>query len=604
MRSNQQTNDYYEDLLTVGPFGGLDTTTSPYYVSPTNFVDGENFVPNAGYGGYYTAEGRTVFLAAPLPSQPDGIGKITVAGVDHYVFAVTVAGVGKLYQAVAGGVPAPLVTPVGLTPNQQTVFASAGQWLFLTNGVDIPLKIDITFTVTYWGIVKPATAPILTLSGAGAMGPGVYYYCITFGNAVQESSQGTVSLPITVPISNGVTLTGIPISPDPQVTQRNIYRLGGSLGEWLLVAIIPDNVTTTYTDTQADAALDGQLLVVFRDPPPPFKYIVAYYNLIWGFNLPGAHSTVWFSNVNEPWGFNSDTSTLSCQENSFGDDGVGLLPIGTNLVCLKNKSYWTIIGTDAATFQAVPGGQIGCISSRSIASAYGIGAWESREGVFLHNGLTPVKISDGQYQQSNIKSVLDGFDDNDMSQSVGFWQDNMYFLSFPTVLKTYFWDTRTSQWFRLGWSCTQVLFDPEDPVNVIASNPQSVGEIDQWFNSPLDLGNTMNSYLTTRITDAPNTKATKDYEAVIVEAPSQAGQKAAIRVIVNPGDEKAFYDVDVSLFSDPTQFTRANRYLVRLPKTLMGNEVQVTIRLFTMQRTIVNKVGVVGKVKRLMVSQG
>jgi len=36
----------------------------------------------------------------------------------------------------------------------------------------------------------------------------------------------------------------------------------------------------------------------------------------------------------------------------------------------------------------------------------------------------------------------------------------------------------------------------------------------------------------------------------------------------------------------------------------MGNEVQVTIRLFTMQRTIVNKVGVVGKVKRLMVSQG
>jgi hypothetical protein len=602
-RSNQLTNDYYEDLLTVGPFGGLDTTTSPYYVAPTNFVDGENFVPNAGYGGYYTAEGRTVFLASPLPSQPNGIGKITIAGVDHYVFAVTVAGVGLLYTAVAGGAPTPLATPVPLTANQQTFFASAGQWLFLTNGVDIPLKIDTSLHVTYWGIVKPATAPILTAT-VGAEGPGTYYYCITFGNAVQESSQGTVSLPIVLPANSGVILTGIPISPDPQVTLRNIYRLGGSLGEWILIATIPDNVTTTYTDSQSDASLTGQLLVVFRDPPPPFKYIVAYYDLIWGFNLPEAPSTVWFSNENEPWGFNSDTSTLSCQENVFGDVGVGLLPIGTNLVCLKAKSYWTVIGTDAATFQAVPGGQIGCISATSIASAYGIGAWESREGVFLHNGLSPTKISDGQYQQSNIKSVLDSFDDNDMRQSVGFWQDNMYFLSFPTILKTYFWDTRTSQWFRLGWSCTQVLYDPEDAVNVVASNPQSVGEIDQWFNSPLDLGSTMNSFLTTRITDAPDTKATKDYEAVIVEAPSQAGQKAAVRVMVNPGDEEAFYDVDVSLFSDPTQFTRANRYLVRLPKTLVGNEVQATIRLFTTQRTIVEKVIVVGKIKRSMVSEG
>jgi hypothetical protein len=407
-----------------------------------------------------------------------------------------------------------------------------------------------------------------------------------------------------LPANSGVELTDIPISPDPQVTQRNIYRLGGSLGEWLLVGTLFDNTTTTFADTASDESITGQLLVVFRDPPPPFKYIVAYYDLIWGFNLPGAPSTAWFSNLNEPWGFNSDTSTLSCQENSFGDVGVGLLPIGTNLVCLKAKSYWTIIGSDAATFQAVPGGQIGCISALSIASGYGIGAWESREGVFLHNGLAPTKISDGQYQQSNIKSVLDSLDDNDMSQSVGFWQDNMYFLSFPTILKTYFWDTRTNQWFRLGWSCTQVLYDPEDAVNVIASNPQSIGEIDQWFNSPLDLGNTMNSYLTTRVSDSPDTKATKDYEFVIVEAPAQAGQKAAVRVVVNPGDEESFYDVNVSLFSDPAQFTRANRYQVSLPKNLTGNEVQVTLRVFSTQRTIVEKVSVVGKVKRLLVQQG
>jgi hypothetical protein len=602
-RSNQPTNAFHEDLLSVGPFGGLDTTTSPYYVSPTNFVDGENFVPNTGYGGYYTASGRTVFLGGPLPAQPTGIGKIDIAGVDTYVFAVTVGGVGLLYTAIQGGIPTLLATPVPLSPNLQTWFASANMWLFLSNGVDIPLKIDTSLLVTYWGIVKPPTAPLLSLDGAAPGMLGVYYYCVTFANALQESSQGAVSLPITV-VNTGVNSTAIPISPDPQVTKRNIYRLGGSIGEWLLVATLNDNTTTTYTDTMADTAITGKTLVVFRDPPPPFKYIVQYYNRIWGFNLPGAMSTGWFSNFNEPWGFNSDTGTIPCGENTLGDYGVALAPVGTNLLCLKDKSYWVIIGSTSATFQAVPGGNIGCVSAQSVSACYGMAGWLSLEGSYIYNGGIPNQISDGNYQVSNIKNILKSLDLNDKQQCVGFWQDRMYFQSFPTILKTYFFDMRSQQWFRLGWSCTQALFDPEDVITLVTSNPQSVGQIVQWFNSPLDLGATMNSYLTTRISDSPDTKATKDYEYVIVEAPAQEGQKAAVRVVVNPGDEESFYDVNVSLFSDLAQFTRANRYQVSLPKTLTGNEVQVTLRVFSTQQVIVEKVTVIGKSKRLLVSEG
>src|ERR1700686_3878715 len=121
---SQPVNDYWQELLAVGPFGGLDTTTEPYFVSPNNFVAGQNFVPNFGFGGFVTAQGRMPFLASPLPGKVYGIHGVERAGLPTlYLFSVVVAGVGYIYGAVQGGVPFNIPTPAPLLPPIQTTFA-------------------------------------------------------------------------------------------------------------------------------------------------------------------------------------------------------------------------------------------------------------------------------------------------------------------------------------------------------------------------------------------------------------------------------------------------------------------------------------------------
>lgn len=59
MENEQPGNQQWVEMISLGPFGGIDTTTAPYYVAPGNFVAGQNFVPNSNYGGYITVRGRT-----------------------------------------------------------------------------------------------------------------------------------------------------------------------------------------------------------------------------------------------------------------------------------------------------------------------------------------------------------------------------------------------------------------------------------------------------------------------------------------------------------------------------------------------------------------
>jgi len=610
-KRDQHTNDYWQEYLSVGPFGGLDTTTAPFYVAAQNFVDGENFVPNTGYGGYYTVKGRKVFLASPLPGPCTGLTKMSRPGLpDVYIFAVTVSGQGQLYYAEAGGNPTVMSLPETLTPNRQTSFASSGMWMFMTNGTDTPLKIDTSLNVTFWGIVAPTVAPTAVASNTGgAMGPTTaqsgYVYCVTFGNANQESSQGAISSPVYITTNTGsVALSNIQTSTDPQVTERNIYRLGGSLGQWRLVTTLHDNTTTTYTDTLADVAVDGQLLTIDRDPPPAFTAICEHQERIFGFGSPDAPSTAYFSNFGEPYGFNLATGTIPCGENSFGDTAVQLASIGSVLCCHKVRSFYAIYGTTDADFQSIKLFDIGTVSAQSVASAYGQVWWLSNEGIYTFNGNAPTQLSDGQYQTSNIKSVLDNLDLFDKQSSVGFIYDRMYHLSFPTILKTYYWDIRTQQWWRLGFSCTQAYFDLETPgANVIALDTQSPGSVDNWFQTGTDLGNTITSYLTTRVSADPSSNATKRYRFAAVEAPSQPGQKANIIVTVNPGDEQIVYPTAVNLYSDPAQFTHANVYQVDLPDTLVGVEVQFTLKVFSTEQVTVNRAAILGTIDAVLRNQ-
>jgi hypothetical protein len=610
-RQRQPNNEEdWVPMLKVGPFGGVDTTTEPYYVSTSNFVDMVNLLPNAGYGGYVTAPGRKVFLSGSLPGTCKGMAKFSRPGTPNgYVFAVdigTTSGYGALYYAQAGGTPVLLTLPAGasLTFGAQYFFVPFGQWIFLSNGIDTPLKIDMSLNVTYWGIVPPATAPTTMVAGVASTMVGTYYYTVTFGNASQESSQGfndttqqTVYSAALTTTDMGIALAGIPVSTDPQVTERNIYRLGGGNGTWNLVATISDNTTTTYVDTLADDAV-LQTLTVFRDPPQPFTYICLHQERIWGFGTPSDPSIVYYSNLNEPWGFNNDTGNLPVGENSLNDIAVGMASCGSVLALHKSNSLYAVYGDSNSTFAVALIEYTGATSSRGIISAYGASWWHSEQGFYVWTGSSNAQnLSDGTFQKSNIKSILDNLNANDKAQAVCFVFDRMIGLSFPTLEMSYIYDTRTTAWFPISWAADQMISDINGLYKCLGQNLFSNGEIDQWFAAPGDFGNPITAYITSGITDSGSTNSTKDYRYVNVEAQPQDAT-LAIMVVANPGSYGYSYTtaLDMSTGGPVFQFD--------LPMTIVGRACQLKVLVTSKVQVHVQSANVMGQIRRLNVEMG
>ncbi len=585
-------NEYWQELLAVGPFGGLDTTTEPYFVAPSNFVDGQNFVPNSGFGGFVTTEGRMPFLAAPLPGPVYGIHGVNRVGLPTlYLFAVTIGAQGYVYVAEEGGIASQLPSPVFLAANAPISFADSINWVFMTDGVGATIKYNVlTGTVTEWGIIAPTAAPTLTVDGPSTM-LGTYYYNYTYENSTDkiESSAGTFSLPITV-TDTGITLNGIVASADLQVSTINIYRTGGSLGQWLFVASIP-NGTTTYTDTTADAALSAALPETLRrDPPPIFLSIATYKERIWGFGTTTDPSVVYFSNYNEPWAFDLVQGFYPVDENNFNDVAIGLVSIGSQLILFKSKSTYQVTGSTNADFQVNKLFDIGCRSRRSICTAYGVCWWISKQGIYQFDGSSPTNLSDGGYQQSNIKSIIDSLSDTDFSDVTSFVYDRMVHFCFPTFNNTYFWDLRSQGWYSLGFALDQVYFDLESDTPVIGTDLEVQGQIDLWFAGPGDFGNPILAFILSRVTDSGTIESTKDYRYIELQAPVQNGT-VTISTTVDPGSLQ---------FTDVSSFDLSSGYVRQqgsLPRGTLGAELQIKVLVSSVNIIHIQKVAIHGYLK-------
>ena len=222
------------------------------------------------------------------------------------------------------------------------------------NGVDANLKYDGT-TVMNMGITGPSAAQTSSFAAAAGVAgalTGTYsykvtYYNSTLGHESNPSDDNTAARSVSVTVAaQKVNLTGIPVSADPQVNKRKIYRTTASGGIWLYLTTIADNSTTTYTDNAADTTLGVAIDTTGNGVPPTFAFIEIWNGYV--FMVAKNSSRVYFSKAGYPNAVDSnDYRDLDAND---GTVITGLKRIQDTLVVYKNSSIWNAYGSDRNTF--------------------------------------------------------------------------------------------------------------------------------------------------------------------------------------------------------------------------------------------------------------
>lgn len=112
-------------------------------------------------------------------------------------------------------------------------------------------------------IDAPSSAPTVAESVSSGSLNGNYQYKVTYVTAWGESLPSSASSTQAITSGKAASLTAIPTSSSANVLSRKLYRTAAGGSSFLLVTTISDNITTTYTDTLADASL-GAAAPVFN----------------------------------------------------------------------------------------------------------------------------------------------------------------------------------------------------------------------------------------------------------------------------------------------------------------------------------------------------
>lgn len=340
------------------------------------------------------------------------------------------------FLRVGGGVLS-ASTGTGLFDTITSGFSPLGNFEFVTyqdrsygdNGINAPITYDIATSyggVTYsfttaktkpMGAQAPLTAPTQGAPTAGGNVPtGSHRYKITFEYYDSEESNGSPASAVQAFTAGTQTghLSAIPIG-GYGVTARNVYRDNND-GVYLLLATIPDNTTTTYTDTLLIGSTPTPI-PEFNNVPPTFSKAALWLDAI--FIAPsGETNVVRYSNAGSPDIFDPDIF-ITCQS----DDVITALYVyNGKLYVFGLHSFGSIEGTTPDTFYYHNiSNLIGCVDNRSIQVRSIVSVptlwWLSDKGLYYSNGNTVEYGSDFIQDLVNLQLAQVNYSTNKNTQS-------------------------------------------------------------------------------------------------------------------------------------------------------------------------------------------
>lgn len=394
--------------LPVSKWGTIKSKYQPEsnYVTNDEFTSGSsNFITNVS-GAIEKRPTDILYNSTPLPFPgQDQFEAIFANGVHHLLFMDH----GSLMYTSGDTITHTVAT--GYAANANMEYIMYQNRVYFSNGINNPGVYDLTTSyggVSYvtplvkdMGAQVPISAPTFAADTSGGAVPvGGHFYKVTYLYYGFEESNGSISSALhTVSSPNQiVNLTAIPVG-GYGVTARKIYRDNND-GNFLLVATILDNTTTTFADSVSTGTTP---IPTSNNFPPNFTFIVLNLSRLWIAGVSGTPTTLYWSSPGLPDIFDPNNFII-CNPK----DPITGLAVYQGVVYVFNRhSFGQILGNTDDTFyyQEFPG-SVGCTDNRSIQirtiNGVPILVWLSDRGFYACNGSSVEYISDPIEDEVNL----------------------------------------------------------------------------------------------------------------------------------------------------------------------------------------------------------
>lgn len=210
---------------------------------------------------------------------------------------------------------------------------------------------------------------------------GTYQYVITYYDAVRgrESGPSPVSAEVNLTDSGVVNLSAMPNSSNPNVTHKRIYRVGGDVTTFTLVAQV-SNIQMTYVDSIKDLDLQDTVTLTTDIDLPPYPAL-NYGVEANGMLFAADNAQLRYTPIGKP------ESWPEFYYITFASKITGLAAVFSGiLVCTIDQTY-LVSGSGPNSLITTPiSGDIGCIAPQSMQVHKGAAFFVSAEGICVSAG--------------------------------------------------------------------------------------------------------------------------------------------------------------------------------------------------------------------------
>lgn len=232
---------------------------------------------------------------------------------------------------------------------------------------------------------------------------GTLQYVLTYINSA-EGVESAISIPsadLDLSDSGDVVLNNLPVSSDPQVDKKRIYRIGGNLTAFTQVVELA-NTTTSYTDSLKDTDVEGTLVSTVGDgvAPTGLSFLIDAYAMLFG----AVGNKLRFTPVGEP----DNWPALNFL--TYEGDITGLASVANGVLVFTQFRTHLVTGTGPTSLstQLLSSDQ-GCIAFESISALGGAAFWLSSDGICASSGGYPEVISKeqlGKFSYDPVDSLV------------------------------------------------------------------------------------------------------------------------------------------------------------------------------------------------------